>query len=429
MDPAFAHETNLPRILGVLTTFHFIALTFVALRLYARLFVVKAFGKDDACICVSALCALGGWIAFVIQGYNGLGRHLIVMVSDPVMTKNFYHASFWQSIISAITALGFLKLSIGFGLLRLSTHRWYNLAIWVTMGIVVAYSIMAWFTFFLQCNPMAAYWDASLIPDPVNDPKCYPITLFIKFGLINTSFNIATDILFAAFPIPIILGLQMKTRTKMYLVLVLSLGYFAVGFGIAKAVYQIAFGGERDRWFEANVTFYGLQVTCPLFCPNNPTNRFSLQLNFGIIAACAATLKPLLNNILKLGSTHRSGTKGTGPSSLHTWGSRSFGQRQNGHERLDTPSASRSRKDDLDTISNDNDYELEHGKPRARDSEMYPVMGTQGGAPLYPGNGVTVQSGRGAYKGDDASSSEMILGQGKPGKKGIVVATEFGVKS
>jgi hypothetical protein len=156
---------------------------------------------------------------------------------------------------------------------------------------------------------------------------------------------------------------------------------------------------------------------------------FSLQLNFGIIAACAATLKPLLNNILKLGSTHQSGSKGTGPSTLHTWGSRSFGQRQNGHERLGTSSGSRARKGDLDTIDNDNDYELENGKPRARDSEMYPVMGAQGNTPLYPGNGATVQGGRGIYKGDDASSSEMILGQEKPGNKGIVVATEFGVKS
>jgi hypothetical protein len=228
------------------------------MRAYVWQLYVFAPLLDNAATNSLQLCALGGWIAFIIQGYNGLGRHLIVMVSDPEMTKNFYHASFWQSIISAITALGFLKLSIGFGLLRLSTHRWYNVAIWITMGIVVAYSIMAWFTFFLQCNPMAAYWDASLDPDPINDPKCYPITLFIKFGLINTSFNIATDILFAAYPIPIILGLQMKRRTKMYLVLVLSLGYFAVGFGIAKAVYQIAFSGERDRWFQANVTFYGL---------------------------------------------------------------------------------------------------------------------------------------------------------------------------
>lgn len=47
----------------------------------------------------------------------------------------FQHAGFWQSIISATCALGFLKLSIGFNLLRLSTSRWYKRGLWVTMGV------------------------------------------------------------------------------------------------------------------------------------------------------------------------------------------------------------------------------------------------------------------------------------------------------
>jgi len=76
-----------------------------------------------------------------------------------------------------------------------------------------------------------------------------------------------------------------------------------------------------------------------------------------------------------------------------------------------------------------------------RDSEMFPVMGAQGqqrkgnagGDVLYPANGAVVQGGRGLYKGDDASSSERILGeqqyQQRQSGRGIVVATEFGVKS
>jgi hypothetical protein len=46
------------------------------------------------------------------------------------------HAGFWQSIISAHVALGSLKLSIGFNLLRLSTSRWYSWSLWATIGIL-----------------------------------------------------------------------------------------------------------------------------------------------------------------------------------------------------------------------------------------------------------------------------------------------------
>lgn len=78
---------------------------------------------------------------------------------------------------------------------------------------------MAWMTFFFYCQPLEGYWDK------VIQPKCYPITLFIKFGLINTAFNIFTDVCFATLPVTIIWTLQMKLRTRIYLVVVLSLGY------------------------------------------------------------------------------------------------------------------------------------------------------------------------------------------------------------
>ena len=52
-DPARAAESNLGYLIGVTATFHAIALTFVALRMYARIIIVKAFGPDDALILAS----------------------------------------------------------------------------------------------------------------------------------------------------------------------------------------------------------------------------------------------------------------------------------------------------------------------------------------------------------------------------------------
>jgi hypothetical protein len=55
IDPVRAAESNTEMILGVLTVFHVIALTFVALRVYARAIVMKTFGKDDICMVLSAV--------------------------------------------------------------------------------------------------------------------------------------------------------------------------------------------------------------------------------------------------------------------------------------------------------------------------------------------------------------------------------------
>jgi len=58
--------------------------------------------------------------------------------------------------------------------------------------------------------------------------------------------NMFTDVCFATLPIPIIWRLQMKRRTRIYLVGVFSLGYIAVFIGVAKAVSQVRFRGDPD---------------------------------------------------------------------------------------------------------------------------------------------------------------------------------------
>lgn len=54
-DPVRAAESNLGYLLGVTAAFHFMALLFVGMRMYARIIIVKAFGRDDVLILVSTV--------------------------------------------------------------------------------------------------------------------------------------------------------------------------------------------------------------------------------------------------------------------------------------------------------------------------------------------------------------------------------------
>ncbi|KAK2026376.1 hypothetical protein LX32DRAFT_665358 [Colletotrichum zoysiae] len=280
VDPARAKESNTAMILAVTGLFHALALLLVALRTYTRAIIVKTIGADDYMMIMSALCALGGgMVVFIIQAFHGLGKHKET-ISRPDNVY-FLKVGFVQSIVSAIAALAFLKISIAMSLLRLSRNKWYSRALWALIGFVILYTIMAWLSFFLYCTPLEGYWDRSL------KPKCYDLKLFINFALVNTSFNIFTDVCFATLPIPIIWVLQMKLRTRIYLVGILSLGYLAVIMGIVKAFFQIAQPGNKDSTFLQSIQFWGF-----------------LQLNLGIIAACAPSLKPLVGRALKLNSSH-----------------------------------------------------------------------------------------------------------------------------
>lgn len=73
-------------------------------------------------------------VIFIIQAFYGLGRHKDT-ISKPDQVF-FSKVGFFQSIISAIAALAFLKISIALSLLRLSKNKWYSRSLWALIGMV-----------------------------------------------------------------------------------------------------------------------------------------------------------------------------------------------------------------------------------------------------------------------------------------------------
>ncbi|KAL0934006.1 uncharacterized protein CTRU02_210805 [Colletotrichum truncatum] len=277
LDPEWAAESNTERIMAVVTIFHVLAMTSVCLRLYARIWMIKAPGWDDWVMCLCAICAVCGWIVFVIQAHYGLGKHFLTIDKDDYV--KFQHAGWFQSVLSAALSMMFLKISIGLNLLRLGGNKWYTWALWATIVITFIQSGSGVFTFTFYCQPTAGFWDKSL------KPRCWPLDLFIRLGVMNTALNIVTDVVLATLPIPLVWNLQMKRKVRLYVIGILSLGYFAVGLGIVKAFYQLAMGADKDKTFEQGIQFWGF-----------------LQLQTGIVAACAPALKPLVSRMLKLSS-------------------------------------------------------------------------------------------------------------------------------
>ncbi|RYN33820.1 hypothetical protein AA0112_g5607 [Alternaria arborescens] len=132
-DPARAAESNLGYLLGVTATFHAVALVFVAMRLYARVIIVKAFGKDDALIIASTVCVfLGGMVTYILAAQHGLGRHTDTLEKED--HHEYLKLTFIQAIVSTIGGMAFLKLSVGFSLLRLKVPALYTRMLWSLIG-------------------------------------------------------------------------------------------------------------------------------------------------------------------------------------------------------------------------------------------------------------------------------------------------------
>ncbi|KAI8949571.1 hypothetical protein F4801DRAFT_552569 [Xylaria longipes] len=178
--------------------------------------------------------------------------------------------SFAQTILNLL-GLGLLKISLSFSLLRLCSGRAFKCVLWGTIAFVTIYTIFAFLTLFLYCKPLSGFWDLAA------GAKCYSLTLFIRFALANTALSIFTDILLASLPIPVIWQLQLTKKIRIYLIIMLALGWGAVAIGAVKAVNQINYNPLGDITYEISV----------------PTWAF-IQLQVSIIAACAPQLRQLL---------------------------------------------------------------------------------------------------------------------------------------
>ena len=120
--------------------------------------------------------------------------------------------------ISKLTISEFLKRTYS-GLWKRSYEVFLQFIRYFLIGTFIIV-IVADYT---ECQPYSSYWQ--VVPDP--GPRCRQG--FIQLFVVGT-FDIMTDILLVAFPIPIILASSMPTRRKFTLVGLFSLSLILVAF-------------------------------------------------------------------------------------------------------------------------------------------------------------------------------------------------------
>ncbi|KAH8898825.1 hypothetical protein GQ53DRAFT_635613 [Thozetella sp. PMI_491] len=240
VDPARAAESKTAETLSILAVFYGLAMIFVGLRVYVRAWMIKAFGKDDVVMCLCALFSLAGFVCLVIQGQHGLGRHQDTISADDY--RIYKMAGYWFIAVQTTVALGLLKVSIALNLLRFSGGtRWYFLALWTTIIFVTLYSVAYFILQMFQCTPLAGSWDTSL------QAQCRSSASLIQGAIVNTVLSVTTDVVLALLPIPVVWHIKRDLKVRAYLIIVLSLGYFAVGLGVVKVIYQWRYASSTDR--------------------------------------------------------------------------------------------------------------------------------------------------------------------------------------
>lgn len=167
--------------------------------------------------------------------HYGLGQNLPdILENDPddLPPALIYEAT---SQTFAILGMSIAKWSLGLFLLRLVQEQWHKVAIWLSMGCLMAASVAVCFVYWFQCTPPQYLWNRRIKGRCVIDTA--PVSMLLcsesettlsGIDLIVIVLCVVVDLFLAGFPWLFIWGLQMKRKEKIIILSSLSLGILYV---------------------------------------------------------------------------------------------------------------------------------------------------------------------------------------------------------
>lgn len=121
------------------------------------------------------------------------------------------------------------KISIGCFLLRISVRRLHSWIIYAAMFVSTFACTAFFFVTLFQCNPVRYFWAKAQ-----EDGTCINNTVIIALGFVYSIFSIIADFTFALLPAFLVWNLQLKRRTKIALIPLLTMGCVASAAVIAR---------------------------------------------------------------------------------------------------------------------------------------------------------------------------------------------------
>ncbi|GLA19375.1 hypothetical protein AnigIFM62618_007044 [Aspergillus niger] len=246
-----------------------LSIVIVAMRMYARVGLMNLTGREDYMILISLVlsCTYLGLVAAEV--HFGLGKH-DADLSDVVVKEQLKRL--WAAIPFYNASLIFTKFSILFQYLRIFPDRRFRLACWIVFGIVATYGTWAVVSGFLNCVPVAKFWNRNI--------SGYCLS-FEAVWFFNASMNIATDTTLLILPMPLLSQLQLPRMQKLALMGVFAIGGLVVITSILRLSSLRSVAKSTDTSYSNVGAAYWTAAEC----------------NVAIICACLPFLRPIVSRI------------------------------------------------------------------------------------------------------------------------------------
>ncbi|KAF2846667.1 hypothetical protein T440DRAFT_541093 [Plenodomus tracheiphilus IPT5] len=278
------HEDLGPNLTATVLTTGSLAFITMGMRIYTRI-TKRNWGIEDWVMSAGCLPLLTLTIVTTIGSYYGIGAKDATF-AIPGNQKYMEKAYFWFFLYEVFycTSIIFIKLSIAFMLNRIAGKKmifiYTNYGI---MGLCASVNLAAALYIIFQCNPVEAAWRADLVAE---GGHCQPPVYLQNVYYFCSSVNIFTDWATALMPIALLWNVQMNRNTKITVAGVLGLGIFTSVSGLVRMKYTVALTSSHDYVHGlANILIWGYAEPA-----------------LGMLVGNIATLRPLFQRMLRLGS-------------------------------------------------------------------------------------------------------------------------------
>ncbi|OKL59022.1 hypothetical protein UA08_05540 [Talaromyces atroroseus] len=281
-----------PTLLAVGWTLAALATIAVACRIYCRTVLTNRRGWEDVIMGFAWAGAIATTVLVTLSTRYGFGLHFDE-IENPVKQSLATKYTLIPPAISLLSA-GAAKISIVMFLVRIlgsSVEISYKLVLYIPSIIMIGANVFAMVVLLGYCTPPEKAWIPS-IPG-----HCMSAATLDIGGRAVTVYNAAMDLLCAIFPVFMVWRLNMKTRTKWGLAIVMSGGIVGAIASIVKVVMMSNIKNTADitySWAPIAI-WYMVEHT------NGRIQMFAI-----IIAGSIPTLRPLWKVIRGLQSTSES---------------------------------------------------------------------------------------------------------------------------
>ncbi|KAL4974400.1 hypothetical protein BDW66DRAFT_161313 [Aspergillus desertorum] len=249
----------------------------VLARVYTRKKLINRMEANDWMIVIALILSFVFLFFFIVEALNGMGMHL-VDIPAPILLQQM--KAFWISIPFYNAALLCAKASILMQYFRVFPSKRMRHTCWTMIGILATYGTWAVLSGFLNCIPVARFWDPTI-----------PGSCLSSKGLwfSNASMHIATDLAILIIPIPALSKLELPRKQRIALISIFAVGGFVCITSICRLISLKKIADSSDPTYD-NV---------------GAATWSAVECNVGIICACLPTLRPLISRMIpQLLSSH-----------------------------------------------------------------------------------------------------------------------------